>query len=146
VPSDSGAGSSSASTARRNARPRRWTSRHEGAPTRMKARRLVVALVLAGCASLPVRAERIVRFETDVLLWRSDTFTVEERITYDFGAEQRHGIERFIPVAYGRGQSADYHIELVVQQVTDGGGQALRVQDRREGRNLVLRIGEPDRL
>src|SRR5262245_64014236 len=107
----------------------------------MTPRRALLAVALAWLASAPARAERIIRFETDVLLSKSETFTVEERIAYDFGAEKRHGIERWIPVAYGRGQAADYRIEVAVEQVTDGRGGALPVRERREGRNLVLRIG-----
>jgi len=110
----------------------------------MKWRGPFLALALACCAPATAWAERILRFETDVLLSASDTFAVEERIAYDFGDVKRHGIERWIPVAYGRGQSADYRIEISVQQVTDGSGAPLRVQERREGRNLVLRIGDPD--
>src|SRR5262249_25529573 len=106
----------------------------------MTPRRALLAVALACLASAPARAERILRFETAVRLSKSETFAVEERIAYDFGAEKRHGIERWIPVAYGRGQSADYRIELTVQQVTDGRGGALQVQERHEGRNLVLRI------
>src|SRR5262245_53079104 len=109
-------------------------------------RRGALALCLLLLGTGLARAERIVRFETDVVLPRSETFTVEERIAYDFGSERRHGIERWIPVAYGRGHSADYHIEIDVQKVTDGSGASLPVQTRRSGSNLVLRIGDPDRL
>src|SRR3989441_1288213 len=112
----------------------------------MKWRGPVLALTLACSAPAAAWAERIVRFETDVVLSASDTFSVEERIAYDFGNERRHGIERFIPVAYGRGQSADYRIEIQVRKVTDGNGVPLPVQERRAGRNLVLRIGNPDTI
>jgi len=112
----------------------------------MRGRGPVLALALACCTPAATWAERIVRFETDVVLSASDTFTVEERIAYDFGNERRHGIERFIPVAYGRGQSADYRIEIEVQKVTDGNGAAVPVRERREGRNLVLRLGDPDTI
>lgn len=112
----------------------------------MRRRSAVLALALFCGLPAPFAAERVVRFETDVVLSRSDTFTVEERITYDFGSDQRHGIERWIPVAYGRGQAADYHIDLSLQQATDGTGARVPVQERREGRNLVLRLGDPDTL
>ncbi len=112
----------------------------------MRLRRSVVAIALAGLAAAAAHAERVARFEVDVFLSASERFAVEERITYDFGAEQRHGIERWIPIAYGRGRAADYRIALDVQSVTDASGAELPVTERRDGRNLVLRIGDPNVL
>ena len=111
----------------------------------MRRSRAILALAFAALASVaPALAERVARYDVDVFLARSDSFTVEERIVYDFGAEQRHGIERWIPVAYGRGYSADYRIALDFESVTDEAGTALEVRERNDGPNRVLRIGDPD--
>lgn len=112
----------------------------------MRCRGPLLALALACGAPAAAQAERIVRFEIDVVLSASERFTVEERIAYDFGSGERHGIERSIPVAYGRGRAADYRIELEVEGVTDGAGAPLPFRSRRSGRDLVLRIGDPDVL
>ena len=110
----------------------------------MKLRRALAALALFVLAAAPALAEHVARFDVDVFLSASDRFTVEERIAYDFGAEQRHGIERFIPIHYGRGYAADYRIALELESVTDANGAALQVSEYRDGPNLVLRIGDPD--
>ncbi len=110
----------------------------------MNLRRALAALAFAVLATAPALAEQIERYDVDVFLSASDRVTVEERILYDFGREQKHGIERWIPTRYGRGYSADYRIALEVESVTDASGAKLRVSERRDGPNLVLRIGDPD--
>ncbi len=110
----------------------------------MRAARALLVLALVATASLPAFAQQIARFDVSIFLTQSDRFIVEERILYDFGAEQRHGIERWIPVRYGRGHAADYRIVLDLESVTDGNGSELTVSERGEGPNRVLRIGDPD--
>jgi hypothetical protein len=105
---------------------------------------VAIAFGLTALAAHAASAEQVARYDVAVFLSRSAAFTVEERIAYDFGAEQRHGIERWIPVAYGRGYAADYRIALDVESVTDERGAELRVSERRDGANRVLRIGDPD--
>lgn len=73
------------------------------------------------------------------------TLGVEETIAYDFGAAERRGIFRRIPVRYGRGHAADYRIDLDVEAVDDGAGVARPYRVSREGRDVVIRIGDPDR-
>lgn len=102
-------------------------------------------LALLALVPLASFAERVERFETEIYLGTDDDFKVVETVDYDFGAESRHGIYRDIPVAYGRGQAADYRIRLEVDSVTDGGGQARPYTTNRSGRDLRIRIGDPDR-
>jgi uncharacterized membrane protein YgcG len=108
----------------------------------------LVQLILAVLAfSIPTAAagEAIRLFATEIHLESQDAFTVEERISYDFGHERRHGIFREIPVRYGRGRVADYRISLDVESVTDESGIAQPYQISTRGRNLRIRIGDPER-
>jgi uncharacterized membrane protein YgcG len=108
----------------------------------------LVQLILAVLAvSIPAAAagEAIRLFATEIHLETEDAFIVEERITYDFGHQRRHGIFREIPVRYGRGRAADYRISLDVQSVTDESGIAQPFQVSTSGRNLRIRIGDPQR-
>ena len=102
----------------------------------MSPRRALVALALATLTAASAFAEQVARYDVDVFLSASDRFTVEERITYDFGFAQKHGIERWIPIRYGRGYAADYRIALELESVTDANGAALQVSERRDGPNL----------
>jgi uncharacterized membrane protein YgcG len=87
----------------------------------------------------------VLAWETEVYLGAEDAFTVSERILWDFEDAQRHGILRHIPLAYGRGRAADYHIAIDQIEVTDAAGAARPVRERRGGGTLQLRIGDPDR-
>ncbi len=111
----------------------------------MRPLRALLALACALVAiAAPALAEQIARFDVSVFLTHSDRFTIEERIVYDFGTQQRHGIERWIPVRYGRGHSADYRVLIELESVLDENGHELPVRERGEGPNRVLRIGDPD--
>ncbi len=102
-------------------------------------------LLLLAFAPAAAQAEHIARFETEIYLGIDDDFSVVENITYEFGLQQRHGIYRDIPVAYGRGRAADYRIRLEVESVTDGAGNPRPYQLKRSGRMQRIRIGDPDR-
>jgi len=99
------------------------------------------ALLLADAVS----AERVRSWDTEIYLESQDAFGVIERIRWDFEGESRHGILRHIPVAYGRGRAADYHIRVDVSDVTDADGRSHQWRARRKGPNLEIRIGDPDR-
>jgi hypothetical protein len=109
-----------------------------------RALRLFVAILALG-APAGAAGEAIRQFTTKIYLETEDAFSVVEKITYDFGNQQRRGIYRDIPVRYGRGRAADYRISLDVESVTDESGidQPFRIST--QGRNLRIRIGDPNR-
>jgi uncharacterized membrane protein YgcG len=107
-----------------------------------------VQLIFAALAlSIPAAAagEAIRLFAAEIHLETEDAFTVEEKIRYDFGSNRRHGIYRDIPIRYGRGRAADYRISLDVESVTDESGIAQPFKVSTSGRNLRIRIGDPNR-
>lgn len=59
---------------------------------------LSVALVIFLSYAQPALAEAIRSFDSSIMLAKDGHLAVEEKITYDFEGESRHGIERFIPV------------------------------------------------
>lgn len=106
-----------------------------------------VALALASLAVPATAGAEVIRsFDVDVRLTPSREFEVEERIRWDFGEAQRHGIFRKIPTRYDRGLRADYRIHVDVQSVTDGEGGAYPFQASARGSVLELKIGDPDTL
>ncbi len=119
-------------------------------PSRSGILRLASLLLLAGLAGTP-RAAVINDYSVFVQLRRDSDLTVQERIKVDFTGEQRHGIFRHIPVVYERpaGQGAfsvpaAYALRLRVISVKDDADQAYRWKSWRDGRDLFLRIGDPD--
>jgi hypothetical protein len=61
---------------------------------------VVLATILAAPtgASAQTGAERITSYDTAIAIQRDGSILVTERIVYNFGGNQRHGIIREIPV------------------------------------------------
>lgn len=72
----------------------------------MNIRRLFLLLPLFAVLFSPMAAtaagETIRDFQVTAAVAADRTLTVTERITYDFGDNERHGIYRIIPTAYER--------------------------------------------
>ncbi len=94
----------------------------------------------------------ITSFHSSYTVNRDRTIEVVERIEVDFGALQRHGIYREIPVRYRKVVRAGVPVDagkvstgLDVEQVTDGEGHELTTKIER-GDRVRIRIGDADRL
>ncbi len=122
---------------------------------RLAALRLVaaVAAVIALAGIEPATAqtgdrERITRFESRVVVERDGAVTVADRITYDFGPNESHGIERWIPVRFRydevrRGYDRIYPLTVLSVSASPGTPAGYRVVE--EGDVRIIRIGDPDR-
>ncbi len=98
------------------------------------------ALLWTGSA----RAEEIQSFHAEIRA-RSDTsLDVTEIITMDFQGAERHGIYRIIPMVYDR-NGGRYTIHLRVLGVTDAKNQSHSFETSRQGRDINIKIGDPDR-
>ena len=89
--------------------------------------------------------EKIDNFVVELFVHADSTLTVQERITYNFGSEQKHGIFRNIPVSYNTPfgkQSARVH----VVSVTDYAGPAYHYTISYPGDNIQIKIGDADKL
>jgi len=101
----------------------------------------VLGIVLAA----PARSERIRSFDVVIDVGANGSFTVEERIRWDFEGASKHGIYREIPIAYERPGSADYRIDVRVDRVTDAQGTPWPMKTSRAGGYLRIRVGDPER-
>lgn len=102
---------------------------------------------------------RVLRFAAAYAIRSDGTLAVEERITVDFGTNLRHGIFRDFRLAArcaprtpatGGGETRcpkgyERRWPMRVLRVTDGLGNALPVEEVREGAFLRLRVGDPER-
>ena len=80
---------------------------------------LLAALALAA----PAGAQETIRsFAADVFVQDDGNLSVVERIRYDFGAAQKHGIYREIPLRGGEGFGEAHGIAITVDDVTDENG------------------------
>ena len=114
-----------------------------GRPPRLAA---LLLAALAGLAAAPGAAEEISAFDVEVFIDGDGDLSVVEDITYEFGALQRHGIYRDIPVRYDRDWQTDHRIELTVDDVTrfDGSARPYRVEG---GSSQVrIKVGDANRF
>ncbi|HCC05479.1 TPA: hypothetical protein DEP58_04215 [Patescibacteria group bacterium] len=99
-----------------------------------------------GVVAQPVLAEEVVSsFDARVVVHENATIEVTERIVYDFGDTERHGIYRNIPYSYQAGTET-YTAEVNSVLVTDEKGEPLPFGESRGNGELTLKIGDPDIL
>jgi hypothetical protein len=109
---------------------------------RAKAALLLAALLLAA----PAGAQEVIRsFSADVFVQDDGNLSVVERILYDFGAAQKHGIYREIPLRGGEGFGGAHTLAITIDDVTDehGGPRTWKVESG--GGRVHVRIGDADR-
>jgi hypothetical protein len=109
-----------------------------------RAAGLVLGVVLA-FATGSAWAERIRDVDVAIAVRPDGSFGVEEHIGWDFEGVERHGIYREIPIAYERPGSADFHIHVHVDAVTDASGTTVPVKTTESGGYLRIRVGDPTR-
>jgi uncharacterized membrane protein YgcG len=107
------------------------------------ARQQYTALPAPGRASAQAGAERITSYDARVTLQHNGSMLVTEQITYDFGADQRHGIFRVIPVRfrYNGGYDRIYPVEIRSVRSLDAPDQYIV---KNNGSYVTIRIGNPD--
>jgi uncharacterized membrane protein YgcG len=89
------------------------------------------------------RAEEIQSFHAEIRANSDTSLDVTEIITMDFGGAQRHGIYRIVPVVYNR-NGGRYTLYLQVTDVTNDKSQPYPFETSRQGRDLNIKIGDPD--
>jgi uncharacterized membrane protein YgcG len=104
---------------------------------------LVTILAAPGSARAQDSSERITSYDTSIDIQRDGSILVNEKITYDFGANERHGIFRKIPVRFRYNSRYDRIYPLEVQSVysPDAPDQYDVTND---GPYAVIKIGDPD--
>jgi hypothetical protein len=75
------------------------------------------ALPAPGRATAQASAERITSYHAGIVIQRDGSILVTERIVYNFGSDQRHGIIRAIPVRLRYSGSYDRIYAVDVQSV-----------------------------
>lgn len=107
----------------------------------------LLTLVFVACFSLFVRAvwaaENITAFDARINVRENATIEVVERIAYDFGTAERHGIFRTIPYSY-QASSTTYTAAISGVLVNGAQGEPLPFNESRANGELTLKIGDPN--
>ncbi len=117
----------------------------------MRRTALAIAAVAASVVGVGVGAapawaaagESIDSYEVAAALSSDGLLRVTERIDYDFGRNQRHGIYRTIPVRYYYDETYERVLRVDDILVSSDAPDDLKISN--EGDNLILRIGDEDR-
>jgi uncharacterized membrane protein YgcG len=108
---------------------------------------LLVCLLLAVAATAHAQDTgwTVERFHAEIAIQPDAAMLVTESVDVDFGALERHGIFRKVPVRYRYNGEYDRVYGFEVRSVTDGEGRPLPYEADRNGANARIRIGDPDR-
>jgi uncharacterized membrane protein YgcG len=109
---------------------------------------VVLACLLAGVAGSAHAQDTgwtIERFHSDIQIEPNATMLVTEAIDVDFAGLQRHGILREIPVRYDYDKGHERVYRLTVLSVTNAEGQRWPYETNRNGANIQVKIGDPNR-
>ncbi len=101
-----------------------------------------LAFLLIAAGSPVLLADYVGSFDVRLELRPDASLDVTETITIRFESP-RHGIYRFIPVHYDRYANA-YTVDFRLTSITDGEGNRVRYNKTRQGRDINLKIGDPD--
>jgi uncharacterized membrane protein YgcG len=120
------------------------------APTSLRRWLVVLASMVAAVVGLGGSAgaqfgEVIHRYEVDIQIEQDGSMLVVERIAYDFGSQQRHGIFRDLRVRFTYDDRYDRVYPVEVLSVEGSPGTPDQYEVSEEDALLRIRIGDPDR-
>jgi uncharacterized membrane protein YgcG len=106
----------------------------------------VVALSLGAPRAFAQAAdEKINAYDVSVDIQRDGSIVVAERIDYDFGFTQHHGIIRNIPARFHYDDRNDRVYPLRVLSVVGSPGTPDEYEVNKSGSEIQIKIGDPDR-
>jgi hypothetical protein len=121
-------------------------------PLLKRMTRLVMVAGIGGYVLLaPVAAhaasasESTPSYTVTISVARDGTTHVSEHITYDFGTTPHHGILRYIPVSYDYPPKSGYDRVLEIDNIKVTSDAPAAFKTARSGRNLTIRIGDPNK-
>lgn len=88
-------------------------------------------------------AEIIRSFDTQIIANKDGTMNITEAIIYDFEAEDRHGIFRYIPLYSKVGNL--YRIVKIHDISIERDGQKEKFEESKNSEQISFKIGDPDR-
>jgi uncharacterized membrane protein YgcG len=106
---------------------------------------LLASLLLFSQPAAGQETEQIHNYDVQIAVESTGHIFVTEVIDYDFGANERHGIFREIPVRFHYDDRYDRVYPIEVLSVKGSLNTPDQFEEEREGNLLRIRIGDPDR-
>ncbi len=107
---------------------------------------LFLAVPSLGSAQSSAYTEIIRSYDTSIIINKDASIDITEKIEYDFGANQKHGIYRDIPIRY-KARGGNFALRISNINVTDENGKDYRFSKTQgfASPNIRLKIGDPDK-
>ena len=107
----------------------------------------VLLFIFAFFVVATINAEEIKTFESNIEINKNGTINVYEKIIYDFGTLQKHGIYREIPFIKTNQDGKKFELKFSKISVTDENGFNYKFTTSNVDEKIVrLKIGDADRL
>ena len=106
---------------------------------------VAVALVATSRPAAAQNGEQIDRYAVVLDVDAQGVLHITETIDYDFGAAERHGIYRYVPVRFHLDSKYDRVYRMSNIKVTGSPGTPTQTDVSNDANNKVIRIGDPDR-
>lgn len=106
---------------------------------------IVSSISILSLAQETSYSETIRSYEVSIIINKDASIDVSEKIDYDFGANQRHGIFRDIPISY-RARGGNFSLRISDISVKDEAGTAYPFTKSKGflSPNVRIKIGDPD--
>jgi len=105
---------------------------------------LIVCVLVSGRTAAADGYEQVADFQSDITVNLDGTITVQERITYDFGFNERRGIYREIPKIKENSEGKKYVMRFELASITDENNVPYEYASESTNQLFKVRIGNPD--
>lgn len=102
-----------------------------------------IILLYLSFASSVFAKERVDSFDVTIRINQDSSIDFSEKIIYDFGEADMHGILRFIPIKY-ENSFGNYNLKISNISVTDEFSSPYKIKISQEGIDKMIKIGDPD--
>jgi len=110
----------------------------------MKKLFIVLTIIIGISFALTVFAyEKIDNFEVEIQINQDSSIDVTEKIIYDFGADQRHGIFRTIPIKY-KARGGNFNLRISNINVVDENQNPYKFTTTYPSEYVKIKIGDAD--
>ena len=87
--------------------------------------------------------QKIEKYTVNIIVNEDASTDVLEKILMDFGSNEKHGIIRSIPFAYG--ENLEYtELNLELLDIVDENGESYKYDEYKDAYNWILKIGDAD--
>ncbi|MCX6730401.1 MAG: DUF2207 domain-containing protein, partial [Candidatus Roizmanbacteria bacterium] len=95
--------------------------------------------------SVPVNAEVIRSFDSQITIQKDGKIAIEEKVDYDYEDAYRHGIYREIPIIKKNSDGKEYELAVQVESIKDEKGTTYSYSSSWVNNRLKVKIGDANR-